>query len=74
VGKKDYTLEALATQLELRVNTLWGFKHKVSERIGELEKGGRKPHASRWEDVILVPDSAAKPSKKSPAPQRETTF
>lgn len=52
-GKKDYTLEMLATQLGLRINTVWSFKHKVQERIHELEKHGKKPTASRWEDVIL---------------------
>lgn len=52
-GKKDYTLEALANQLNLRVNTVWGFKHKVTERIQELEKKGNRPTASRWEEIIL---------------------
>jgi hypothetical protein len=58
-GKKDYTLEILANQLELRVNTVWGFKHKVIERIAELEKNGKKPIASRWEDVILFSEAHA---------------
>jgi hypothetical protein len=66
VGKKDFTLEALAEQLDLRVNTLWGFKHKVVERIAELEKRGKKPHASRWEEVILLTEGHSKVSKKSP--------
>jgi two-component system, sensor histidine kinase LadS len=66
VGKKDFTLEALADQLDLRVNTLWGFKHKVAERISELEKGGKRPHASRWEEVILITEGQPKPSRKSP--------
>ena len=55
-GKKNHTLETLAGQLNLRVNTVWGFRHKVLERIGELEKHGKKPTASRWEDVILFHD------------------
>lgn len=54
-GKKDYTLESLSRQLDLRVNTLWGFKRKVHDRIDHLEKHGRKPTASRWEEVILLP-------------------
>jgi hypothetical protein len=67
-GKKNYTLETLATQLELRVNTVWSFKHKVLERIAELEKHGKRPTASRWEDVILFHDvhierSLSKPLK-----------
>jgi hypothetical protein len=64
VGNKDFTLEALAEQLELRVNTLWGFKHKVAERIAELERTGKKPHASRWEEVILITEGHPKVSKK----------
>jgi hypothetical protein len=62
VGKKDYTLEMLADQLDLRVNTVWGFKHKVQERIQELEIKGKKPTASRWEDIILFQDSLHKTS------------
>lgn len=54
VGSKEHTLEALAAQLELRVNTVWAFRHKVVERIHELERGGNRPHASKWEEVILV--------------------
>ena len=64
VGHKDYTLENLAEQLDLRVNTLWGFRHKVADRISELEKKGHKPNASRWEEVILLPESVSKSSSK----------
>ena len=63
VGNKDFTLEALADQLQLRVNTLWAFKNKVIERIGELEEKGNRPHASRWEEVILIMEGHAKASK-----------
>jgi hypothetical protein len=54
-GKKDSTLEALASQLNIRINTVWAFKHKVLGRIGELEKRGKRPTISRWEEVILTP-------------------
>jgi len=53
-GKKDSTLEILAKQLGLRINTVWGYKHKVLERLAELEKKGKRPIATRWEEVILV--------------------
>lgn len=53
-GKKDSTLESLAKQLKVRTNTVWSFKHKVMERLVELEKKGHKPSASRWMDVILL--------------------
>jgi len=62
VGSKEHTLEALAAQLELRVNTVWGFRHKVLDRIHEIEKGGNRLHASRWEEVILVMEAAKRPS------------
>lgn len=54
-GKKDHTLESLSGQLNLRLNTVWGFKKKVLERIDHLHTQGKKPIASRWEDVILLP-------------------
>jgi hypothetical protein len=59
-GKKDYTLETLALQLDLRTNTVWSFKQKVSERLNELEKKGKKPSASRWEEVIIFHDNPPK--------------
>jgi hypothetical protein len=55
----------LATQLDLRVNTVWGFKHKVQERIRELEKHGKKPTAARWEDVILFSETHPHGGSKS---------
>ena len=54
-GKKDSTLESLAIHLKIRTNTVWAFRHKVLERLAELEKKGKKPSASRWEEVILLP-------------------
>lgn len=52
-GKKEITLENLASTVDLRVNTVWSFKRKVTERIAELELRGKKPTANRWEDVVL---------------------
>lgn len=70
-GDKDHTLEALARQLDLRVNTLWGFRRKVSERLLEMEQRDRRPHASRWEEVILLPGGNSKPHRKGePGKQR----
>jgi two-component system, sensor histidine kinase LadS len=61
-GKKDYTLDALAGQLELRLNTVWSFKNKVNERIHELSN---QPDASKWDEVILLNEQTAKkPSVK----------
>lgn len=52
-GKKDYTLDSLSRQLDLRMNTIWGFKRKVRARLHDLELNGKKPTVSRWQDVIL---------------------
>lgn len=54
-GKKDSTLEALADQLNMRVNTIWAFRRKVADRIQLLEKKGQRPTASVWESIILLP-------------------
>ena len=59
-GKKDYTLDSLSDQLGIRLNTVWSFKHKITERIAELEKKGRKLSASKWEEVILSHDHSVR--------------
>lgn len=62
--RKDLTLEALSEKLELRVNTIWSFKHKVAERIQELESKGHKTTASRWQEVIILNPEQSTSSKK----------
>lgn len=64
-ARKKVTLEELSSTLDLRVNTVWGFKRKLTERIAELEKSGRKPSASRWEDVVLFGPSEGKMDVRS---------
>jgi two-component system, sensor histidine kinase LadS len=54
-GKKESTLDTLARKLGLGVNTVWAFKSKINNRVSELEKKDKKPHVSRWEEVILEP-------------------
>jgi two-component system, sensor histidine kinase LadS len=68
-GKKDHTLDTLARQLDLRINTVWAFKHKALECIHDLEKKGKKLTASRWEEVILIHE-APKDSFRNPASQK----
>lgn len=63
-GKRDYTLESLAGQLDLRVNTVWAFKQKVAARILELNTRGHHPPLSKWDEVVLISDSER---KKTPA-------
>jgi hypothetical protein len=64
-GRKDQTLDTLSQMLELRLNTIWAFKTKVSERLAELEKKGSKPSSGRWQEVILLPKRVSETSKKS---------
>ncbi len=56
-GHKEQTLEMLSEKLDLRVNTIWSFRHKVAERIEFLEKSGIKTSSKRWQDVILLQES-----------------
>lgn len=63
-GKDEYTLEALANQLGVGLNTIWAFKHKVAERVSELESTGKKPRSS-WEIVILLPHKVSRKATKS---------
>jgi len=67
-GRKTYTLESLAAMLDLRVNTVWSFRHKVQDQIAGLELRGRKPSISRWQEVILTEEKVtAKQSRKRDA-------
>lgn len=63
-GRKDQTLDTLSQMLELRLNTIWAFKTKVSERLAELEKKGAKPSSGRWQEVILLPKRANETLRK----------
>lgn len=64
-GKTDNTLERLAQTLDLRINTVWAFKHKVQDRIQELDRNGRRPTVTRWQDVVLITENlpSARPKK-----------
>jgi hypothetical protein len=64
-SKKAHTLDSLSKQLELRVNTIWAFKHKVLDRINDLEKTGKKPTAAVWDEVIVIPKKPKGKEKQS---------
>jgi hypothetical protein len=64
-GGRDKTLESLAHELDMRVNTLWSFKHKVSERIRVLQSVGHQPQVSRWEEIILTAEEPVRPASIS---------
>lgn len=63
-GKKTYTLEILSTMLDLRLNTVWSFRQKVSEQLKEMELQGISPTISRWHEAILILNSTTPIGKK----------
>ncbi len=63
-GRSDLTLESLSVQLDLRMNTIWAFKHKVQDRIQDLQKAGFRPSSSRWHEVILLQSRSSTSSKR----------
>lgn len=63
-GKNESTLDTLAQNLDVGLNTVWAFKHKVQERLDLLEKRGTRPTVSRWEEVILVSEKTTSAAKK----------
>ncbi|GCC50027.1 hypothetical protein SanaruYs_02420 [Chryseotalea sanaruensis] len=64
-GRKDLTLDTLSHVLALRLNTIWAFKNKVSERLQELESKGVRPSSGRWQEVILISKRGSETIKKS---------
>lgn len=62
MGNKDLTLEELSQLLDLRVNTVWGFKNKVSVLATELKKRNN----SNWQQLLvsIVPKSLNNYKKK----------
>ena len=63
-GKKEHTLEELATRLELSTSTVWSFKSKISDRIDVLTHHGKRPSASNWSAVILETNASHPPSRR----------
>ncbi|HTH56304.1 MAG TPA: 7TM diverse intracellular signaling domain-containing protein [Cyclobacteriaceae bacterium] len=47
-GKHLMTLDSLSEKLSLRLNTIWAFRQKVSERLASQKQG-----KAAWEDLIL---------------------
>lgn len=58
VTRKKITLQELSSMLDLRINTVWGFKRKLTSRIAELKRNVSKTSASRWEEVVYLGPSA----------------
>lgn len=52
-AKKKVTLEELSRTLDIRLNTVWGFRRKITRRVAELESGGKPLTGTQWEEVIL---------------------
>ncbi len=51
-NKNKITIEELSEMLDLRRNTCWSFKKKVTERVEELQKKKGKP-VTKWESLFL---------------------
>lgn len=64
-GKKGITLDAIASQLEVGLNTVWAFRSKVQQHLEELENSGRNPSAAKWEDIIVVESAIVRKSRKA---------
>lgn len=61
-GHRDTTLNQLAEELDLRMNTVWAFKKKIKQ---QLEGVGKKGHPIRqWEEIVLY--------AHEPKPHRES--
>jgi hypothetical protein len=59
-AKKSITLDAMAQQLDIGLNTVWAFRTKIQQHLVRLEESGKRPTASNWEEIIQ-----AHPTKKS---------
>lgn len=53
-GKNGRTLETIAGNLNVGLNTVWGFMKKVEGSVALLSNNGRRISADQWENVILV--------------------
>ncbi|MGC4021297.1 MAG: hypothetical protein QM734_04820 [Cyclobacteriaceae bacterium] len=58
-GKNGYTLESLADKLQLRLSTVWAFKHKVEERTP-----GKGTQQGTWEEIVLDRTNSIRPKKR----------
>jgi hypothetical protein len=63
-NKRSLTLEMLADKLDLRLNTVWAFRQKVSERMA-LGKD-HKSNTDSWETMILDLKANRTKAKDSP--------
>lgn len=64
-NKKNFTLDTLSHKLNLRLNTVWAFKQKVSDRIANRER--HKIHPSAWEEIVLDFKTDHSGERKSPS-------
>ncbi len=53
-GKNGRTLETIAGNLDVGLNTVWGFMKKVEGTVASLSNNGKRISADQWESVILV--------------------
>jgi len=50
-GKHMMTLDSLSEKLSLRLNTIWAFRQKVTERVAAHKQN--RVSVSSWEDLVL---------------------
>lgn len=61
-NKKSFTLDAMSHTLDLRLNTIWAFRQKVSDRIAVGE--ARKLSGDSWEGIVLDLNPPTNKAKK----------
>ncbi|MDN4166639.1 7TM diverse intracellular signaling domain-containing protein [Cytophagales bacterium LB-30] len=67
--RKGFTLEEIATKLDMRINTVWNFRKKILEKIEAHESRGNKVSTAKWQQIILMPPHKSVKRKKAvPSP------
>jgi len=62
-NKKSFTLDEMSHKLDLRLNTIWAFRQKVSERIAVGQE--HKINDYSWEGIVLDINPPANKTKKT---------
>lgn len=62
-GRNLMTLDSLSEELSLRLNTIWAFRQKVSERMASQKHG-----KAAWEDLILDSRKSRLKGRKTASP------
>ena len=63
-SSRKITLDELSTMLDLRRNTCWSFKQKVSESIELYQKAYKTQAIKSWENIIFITEAPKKNTRK----------